>query len=274
MNGVNSNQLSPEKMDLNQQETRKSILELLDVSVHYGRAIAIAGVTFKIEKGEAVAVIGPNGTGKTTLMKAISGLVELERGKIYFNGKLIAESSKSDFRTIKFNNSLKAHEIVKLGVIHCPERRMLFSESTVEENLLLGAYTIQDEEVKAKLLEEVLELFPVLKERLHDEASKFSGGQQQMIAIGRALMGNPKLLLLDEPSLGLAPMIKKDILDAIKVINKRNKDLSILMVEQDVSMAFNICERGYVMENGRIRLSGSKDEILANPYVREAFLGL
>ena len=161
-----------------------------------------------------------------------------------------------------------------MGIVHCPERRLLFSESTVEENLLLGAYTIDDLDLRAKLLEEVLELFPILRERLHDEANKFSGGQQQMIALGRALMGNPNLLLLDEPSLGLAPMIKKDILDAIKTINKRNKDLSILIVEQDVNMAFDICTRGFVMENGRIKLNGTREEILANTYVREAFLGL
>ena len=253
------------------QENR---LELLDVSVHYGRAIAVAGISIKVEKGESVAIIGPNGTGKTTLMKAISGLVELERGKIFFNNKLIAESSKSDFRKITMNHSLKPHQIVSEGIIHCPERRLLFSESTVEENLLQGAYTIQDPELKAKLLEEVLDLFPILKERLHDEADKFSGGQQQMIAIGRALMGNPKVLLLDEPSLGLAPMVKKDILDAIANAIKRNKNLSILMVEQDITMAFDICTRGYVMENGRIKISGSKEEILNNPYVREAFLGI
>lgn len=256
------------------EKNNSNSLELQDVSVHYGRAIAIAGITFKIVQGEKVAIIGPNGTGKTTLMKAISGLLPLERGKIFFNNKLIVESIKSDFRKIKVNHSLKPHEIVKMGIVHCPERRLLFSESTVEENLLLGAYTIDDLDLRAKLLEEVLELFPILRERLHDEANKFSGGQQQMIALGRALMGNPNLLLLDEPSLGLAPMIKKDILDAIKTINKRNKDLSILIVEQDVNMAFDICTRGFVMENGRIKLNGTREEILANPYVREAFLGL
>ena len=256
------------------EKNNSNSLELQDVSVHYGRAIAIAGITFKIVQGEKVAIIGPNGTGKTTLMKAISGLLPLERGKIFFNNKLIVESIKSDFRKIKVNHSLKPHEIVKMGIVHCPERRLLFSESTVEENLLLGAYTIDDLDLRAKLLEEVLELFPILRERLHDEANKFSGGQQQMIALGRALMGNPNLLLLDEPSLGLAPMIKKDILDAIKTINKRNKDLSILIVEQDVNMAFDICTRGFVLENGRIKLNGTREEILANPYVREAFLGL
>ena len=256
------------------EKNNSNSLELQDVSVHYGRAIAIAGITFKIVQGEKVAIIGPNGTGKTTLMKAISGLLPLERGKIFFNNKLIVESIKSDFRKIKVNHSLKPHEIVKMGIVHCPERRLLFSESTVEENLLLGAYTIDDLDLRAKLLEEVLELFPILRERLHDEANKFSGGQQQMIALGRALMGNPNLLLLDEPSLGLAPMIKKDILDAIKTINKRNKDLSILIVEQDVNMAFVFCTRGFVMENGRIKLNGTREEILANPYVREAFLGL
>ena len=258
----------------NSSKEKQHTLELLDVSVHYGRAIAIAGISFEIHKGESVAIIGPNGTGKTTLMKAISGIVDLERGRIFFNNRLLRESSKSEFRKIKMNNSLKPHQIVQQGIIHCPERRHLFPESTVEQNLMLGAYTIQDSERKAQLLDDVLNLFPILKERLYDEASKFSGGQQQMIAIGRALMGDPKILLLDEPSLGLAPLVKNNILDVLKTMKKRKEDMSILMVEQDITMAFNICERGYVMENGRIKIKGSKEEILNNPEVREAFLGL
>ena len=207
-------------------------------------------------------------------MKSIIGLVELEKGKILFKDKIISESTKSQFRKIQQNNSLKTHEIVKLGITLCPERRQLFSESTVYENLRLGAYTIDDKEEIENRINWVSTLFPIIKERLNDEAGKFSGGQQQMIAIARALMRKPDLLLLDEPSLGLAPFIKQTIIDAIKEINKTERNMSILMVEQDITMAFNICTRGYVMENGRIKLKGNREEILKNPYVREAFLGL
>lgn len=255
-------------------EAKSPLLDVNHVSVHYGKAIAIADIHFSIELGESVTIIGPNGTGKTTLMKAIMGLVDLEHGKIFLNDKLIRESSKSDFRKIRGNKSMKTHEIVKLGITLCPERRQLFSESTVYENLILGAYTVEAQEEIEKRIEWVSELFPIIKERMYDEAGKFSGGQQQMIALARSLMRKPSLLLLDEPSLGLAPMVKKTIVDAIKEINKSEKNMSILIVEQDINMAFQMCSRGYVMENGRIRYDGSKEEILNNPYVREAFLGL
>lgn len=250
------------------------LLLVEDVSVHYGKAIAIASIDIEMDLGESVAVIGANGVGKTTLMKSIMGLVELERGKIFFKDNLIRESSKSDYRKIRRNNSLETYEIVELGITLCPERRQLFTESTVYENLVLGAYTVNDPEEIERRIEWVSSLFPIIKERLHDEAGKFSGGQQQMIAIARSLMRKPALLLLDEPSLGLAPFIKKTIVEAIKEINKTEKEIAILCVEQDITMAFDMCTRGYVMENGRIRYKGSKEEILSNKYVREAFLGL
>ncbi|MFW9855278.1 MAG: ABC transporter ATP-binding protein [Candidatus Thorarchaeota archaeon] len=252
--------------------TTTSLLELQGVSVHYGRAIALASATLTVNLGELVAIIGPNGTGKTTLLRAISGLVELERGRIFFRGKLIAESTKSQFRVMERNKSLKPHEIVALGVIHCPERRRLFAESSIRENLNLGAYAIKDEEVIEKNLEKVLGLFPVLEERLDEHAGKFSGGEQQMIALARSLMGNPKLLLLDEPSLGLAPFIKAKIIDTIREIQKGGT--TILLVEQDASIALDICDRGYLLEEGRIELEGTKKELVSNPHVREAYLGL
>lgn len=248
------------------------LLELNEASVHYGRAIALASVTLTVDTGELVAVIGPNGTGKTTLLRAISGLVELERGKIFFQGKLIAESTKSQFRSLGRNKSLKAHDIVKLGVIHCPERRRLFTESTVRDNLRLGAYSIDDEEVINKNMDRVLKLFPILAERIEEKAGNFSGGEQQMCAIARSLMGSPKLLLLDEPSLGLAPMIKQGIVDAIREIQKTGT--TILLVEQDASIALEICDRGYLLEDGRIELEGEKKELLDNPHVKEAYLGI
>lgn len=241
--------------------------------MHYGRAIAVASVFLTVKKGELVAIIGPNGTGKTTLLRAISALgPELERGKIFFGGKLIRESTKSEFRVIGKNHSLKAHQIVKLGIIHCPEKRRLFTESSVRDNLTLGAYTEPDREKVAQTMDRVLNLFPVLTERLNEKAGNFSGGEQQMIALGRSLMGNPKLLLLDEPSLGLAPMVKKSIVDAIKRIQKDGT--TILLVEQDASIALDICDRGYLLEDGRIELEGPKNELLSNPHVKEAYLGI
>lgn len=253
-------------------KSQEIILQLTDVSVHYGRAVALSSTSIVIKKGEFVAVIGPNGTGKTTLLRVISGLAKLERGKIYFEEELILESVISNFRKFGKNRSLKPHDIVKRGIIHCPERRRLFAESSVLENLLLGAYTITDEEEVKKNLEKVLHLFPDLEDRLHEEAGKFSGGQQQMIALGRSLMGNPKLLLLDEPSLGLAPMVKESIVNAIKLIQKEGT--TILLVEQDVHMALDICDRGYLLENGRIEFEGSKNELLDNPHIKEAYLGI
>lgn len=253
-------------------EIQNFLLELQGASVHYGRAIALASISLTVKKGELVAVIGPNGTGKTTLLRAISGLVELEHGKIFFERKLIAESTRSDFRVMGQNKSLKPHEVVKLGVIHCPERRRLFGESSVKENLLLGAYSLDDRKLVSETMKNVLKLFPVLKDRLEEKAGNFSGGEQQMIAIGRSLMGNPKLLLLDEPSLGLAPLIKKEIVEAIRKIQKTGT--TIFLVEQDASIALEICDRGYLLEDGRIELQGSKEELLSNPYIRESYLGI
>lgn len=253
-------------------KSSSSLLELKSVSVHYGRAITLASVSLTVKKGELVAVIGPNGTGKSTLLRAISGLVELERGKIFFEDNLIAESTKSQFRVMDKNRSLKPHKIVELGVIHCPERRRLFTDSSVEENLKLGAFKIESKDEIEELFEQVLKLFPVLEERLEEKAGNFSGGEQQMVAIGRSLMGRPKLLLLDEPSLGLAPMVKRNIVAAIREI--QNSGTTILLVEQDASIALEICDRGYLLEDGRLELEGSSNELLNNPYVKEAYLGI
>jgi branched-chain amino acid transport system ATP-binding protein len=195
-----------------------------------------------------------------------------ERLNIFFDINLILESTKSEFRVLGKNRSLKAHQIVKLGIIHCPEKRRLFTESTVRDNLLLGAYTQPDREIVDQTMDRVLKLFPVLADRLDEKAGNFSGGEQQMIALGRSLMGNPKLLLLDEPSLGLAPIVKKNIVDAIRRIQKAGT--TILLVEQDASIALDICDRGYLLEDGRIELQGSRDELLHNPHVKEAYLGI
>ena len=248
------------------------LFESQEASVHYGRAIALASISITVQRGELVAAVGPNGTGKSTLLRAISGLVELERGKFFFEGKMIAESTKSDFRVMGKNKSLKPHKIVELGIIHCPERRRLFGESSVRENLFLGAFTTKDKSEVEKKYEEVLKLFPVIEERLDEKAGNFSGGEQQMIAIGRSLMGNPKLLLLHEPSLGLAPMVKRNIVEAIRKIQKAGT--TILLVEQDASIALEMCDRGYLLEDGRIELQGTKEELMNNPYVKESYLGI
>ena len=251
---------------------KNHLLELQEASVHYGRAIILSSISLSVDPGELVAIIGPNGTGKTTLLKAISGLIELERGKIFFEGNIIVESTKSQFRVMEKNRSLKAHKIVELGIIHCPERRRLIGESSVEENLRLGAYTIKSKDKIEELFQRVLKLFPFLNDRLDEKAGNFSGGEQQMVAIGRSLMGNPKLLLLDEPSLGLAPQVKLDIVSAIREIQKLGT--TILLIEQDASIALEICDRGYLLEDGRIEITGTKDELINNPHIKEAYLGL
>ncbi|MHA2239319.1 MAG: ABC transporter ATP-binding protein [Candidatus Hodarchaeales archaeon] len=227
------------------------LLELQEASVHFGRAIILSSISLTVRKGELVAVIGPNGTGKTTLLKAISGLVELERGRIFFEGDMIAESTKSQFRAMDKNRSFKPHKIVELGIIHCPERRRLFGESSVEENLRLGAYSINNKEKIEKLFARVLNLFPFLEDRLGEKAGNFSGGEQQQVAIARSLMGDPKILLLDEPSLGLAPMVKRDIINAIRKI--QSEGTTILLVEQDASIALENCDRGYLLEDGSVK---------------------
>ena len=170
------------------------------------------------------------------------------------------------------NKSLKAHKVVELGIIHCPERRRLFTDSTVKDNLRLGAYVLDDTELIEKNMERVLKLFPVLAERIDEKAGNFSGGEQQMCAIARSLMGNPKLLLLDEPSLGLAPMVKQAIVDAIREIQRSGT--TILLVEQDASIALEICDRGYLLEDGRIELQGSSKDLMDNPHVKESYLGI
>jgi branched-chain amino acid transport system ATP-binding protein len=248
------------------------LFEVRNLSVHYGKAIALASVNLYVDEGEFVAVIGPNGAGKSTLLRAISGLVELEKGQVYYNDELLVESTKSQFKRTGRNKSLKPNEIVKRGVIHCPERRRLFHDLTVQENLILGGYTYYDdtEQINQKL-DEVLNLFPDLTERLDEKAGNFSGGQQQMIAIARSIMGRPKILLLDEPSLGLAPIIRANIVDKIRKIQKQGT--TILMVEQDASIALNVANRAYLLEDGAIEPEGTCQEFLEDSYILESYLG-
>lgn len=234
------------------------LLEVKDVTVHYGGALILENISLRVNEGELVAVVGPNGAGKTTLLRAISGLTKVTNGKIVFDGMEI--------------NNLPPHKIVKLGVIHCPERRRIFPDMTVRENLEMGAYSIRDEKEVRERFRKIFESFPILEERQSQAAGTLSGGEQQMLAIGRSLLSNPRILLFDEPSLGLAPLYKKKIFDSIEEIKKDG--VTILLVEQDVSQAVKLLDRGYVLEGGRIVLQGDKDELISSKAMREAYLGL
>ena len=244
------------------------MLEVKDLTVHYDGAMALNGVNLEVKDGEFVGVIGPNGAGKTTLLRAISGvLMEVEPGKkehpsllgtITFDGKRI--------------DKLKAWKIVKMGIIHCPERRRPFAEMTTLENLQMGAYLRKNKEEIKKDLEWVYELFPVLKERADQMSQTLSGGEQQMLAIARALMSRPQLLLIDEPSLGLAPLLKEKVLECIKEIWRSG--VTVLLVEQDVAITLATAQRIYILAHGRIATQGTKEELMKDRDVREIYLGL
>ena len=244
------------------------MLEVKNLTVHYDGAMALNDVSIKVEKGELVAVVGPNGAGKTTLLKAISGtlreLQRVRREKARLSGEIIFEGKRID--------NLKPWAIVKMGVIHCPERRRLFSEMTVYENLMMGSYLRKDKEEIKKDLERVYQIFPILKERKNQMAQTLSGGEGQMLAIARALMAKPKLLMIDEPSLGLAPLAKQKVFDSIKEI--WDSGVTILLVEQDVSMALSLAVRGYVLTHGRIAAQGTPQELLKNEDLREMYIGV
>jgi branched-chain amino acid transport system ATP-binding protein len=233
------------------------LLEAEDISVHYGKAQILHGVNLKVEKGEIVAIMGPNGTGKTVFLRTISGLLRPTTGSITFLGERI--------------DKLPSHEIVKKGIAHCPERQKLFPEMTVMENLELGAYLRRDAAGIRSDLEATLELFPVLEERKNQVARTLSGGEQQMLTLGRALMSDPKLLMLDEPSMGLAPIIREKIMGIISEIRRRG--VTVLLVEQDVALALSLCDRGYVFEEGTVFIEGTNAYLKGNPRIKEAYLG-
>ena len=234
------------------------LLEVNNLSVFYGKAQVFHDVNLKVDKGEIVAIIGPNGTGKTTLLRAISGLHRATVGSITFLGERI--------------DGLPPHEIVKRGIAHCPERYKLFPEMTVLENVELGAFLRRDQSAIKQDLKEAFNLFPLLEERKSQEARNLSGGEQQMLAIARGLMSKPKLLMLDEPSLGLDPIIREKLVDAIREIRRRG--LTIMMIEQDVALALSLCDRGYVFEEGIVYMEGTRKFLKGNPKIREAYLGI
>ena len=234
------------------------LLELDDITVRYGRIEALHGLSLRVAEGEVVALIGANGAGKTTTMRAISGLNPLATGKIRFNGKDIS-TMRADLR-------------VPMGICQSPEGRGLFPGMTVLENLDMGAFTRRDSAAVAKDLDRVLTLFPRLGERRKQLGGTLSGGEQQMLAVGRALMSSPKLLLLDEPSMGLAPMVIQQIFDIITEINQQGT--TVLLVEQNAQQALSRAHRGYVLETGRIVKEGTGEELLHDPAVKEAYLGV
>ncbi|MEM3074078.1 MAG: ABC transporter ATP-binding protein [Nitrososphaerales archaeon] len=233
------------------------MLKVEGLTVYYGKAIALNNVSLHIDKGELVALIGPNGAGKTTLLKTISGLVKPTEGQVLFNGKDLT--------------GMKPNKIAKYGLAHCPEHRRLAPDMTVLENLELGAYLRRDKDGIKEDLEYVFQLFPVLKERCNQKAGTMSGGEQQMLAIGRSLMARPQLLLLDEPLLGLSPIMKGRILSAIKTI--RSRGVTTFLVEQDARSALKIVDRVYVLENGAIVMEGSPNALSSEEHIRTFYLG-
>lgn len=245
----------------------KSILKVENLNVYYGAIHALKGVNFEVFEGEVVSLIGANGAGKTTTLRAISGLVEA-KGKITFHSCTANEKANHDIDLTK----VPTHERVLYGLAQSPEGRGVFQQMTVQENLELGAYSRNDKEQIQKDYEHCLTLFPRLKERLWQIAGTLSGGEQQMLAISRALMCKPKLLLLDEPSLGLAPLIVSQIFEIIKKLN--SEGMTILLVEQNARMALKVSHRAYVLETGKITLSGRGNDLLNNDEVRKSYLGV
>ena len=232
------------------------MLEVTDLEVAYGKIKAVKGISFSVNQGEVVTLIGTNGAGKTTTLRTISGLLRPSQGSVTFEGKRI--------------DQVPAHEIVKLGLAHSPEGRRIFPQMTVKENLLLGAFTRGDSEI-GKDLQTAYDLFPILGERAMQPAGTFSGGEQQMLAMGRAMMSRPKLMMLDEPSMGLSPLMMKRIMATVRTL--QDQGTTILLVEQNARAALRIATKGYVLEVGKIVLEGTGRELLTSDAVRKAYLG-
>jgi branched-chain amino acid transport system ATP-binding protein len=233
------------------------MLEIKDIRVHYGKVEAIKGVSLTVAEGDVVTLLGANGAGKTTILRTISGLIRPTSGEIWFKGERIDRS--------------KASAIVKMGIGHVPEARRVFPYMSVEDNLMMGAYVRKDKEATRQDLEELYGHFPILKSRRKQKAGSLSGGEQQMLAISRALMCKPVLVLMDEPTVGVSPVMEEEIAKVIRMINA--KGIAVLLVEQDAAMALRLANRGYVIEIGRIVLSGEREELANNDDVRRAYLG-
>ena len=248
------------------------LLDVANLTVCYDKAMLINDLSMGVETGELVSLVGPNGAGKSTLLKAITGLVAWEReitrrstaGDVTLEGTVTFDGERIDL--------IPAHEIVKRGLIHCPERRRPFREMTVFDNLLAGAYLLVEKNEIQDHLDKVYQLFPVLKARSHQISGTLSGGEQQMLAIGRALMSRPKLLCIDEPSTGLAPILRKEVFEKIAEI--RNLGITVLLVEQEVSTVFKMASRNYVLSSGKIIAEGTGDQLLQDEIIRKTYLGL
>jgi branched-chain amino acid transport system ATP-binding protein len=234
------------------------MLEVKDLVVSYSGLPVLQGLSLRVDEGQAVSVVGANGAGKSTLLRAIMGRAKITSGEVLFRGGNLSR--------------LRTEQIVRRGLIYVPEDRKLFKPLSVEENLKLGAFIIDDEAQLARRLEYVYEMFPRLKERLKQAAGSLSGGEQQMLAIGRGLMSGPKLLMLDEPSLGLAPLMVSEVFETVRRLRKEG--LTVLLVEQNVREALELTDQGYILQTGRIRQEGASTELLKSDMVREAFLGM
>jgi branched-chain amino acid transport system ATP-binding protein len=244
------------------------MLKVDNLTVHYGGAIALNDVSMNVEQGEFVGVVGPNGAGKSTLLRAISGILrEFQRGRreqASVSGTILFENEKIEKR--------KPWHIVKKGIVLCPERRRLFAEMSVFENIIMGSYLRKDKDQMKKDLERVYHLFPILRERRKQMAQTLSGGEGQMLAIARSLMSKPKLLMIDEPSLGLAPLVKQKVFDSIKEV--WSSGITVLLVEQDASIALDLANRAYVITHGRIAAQGTREELMKNEDIREMYIGI
>ncbi len=233
------------------------MLEIRNLHVQYGNVEALHGISLVVEEGEIVTILGANGAGKSTTLNAVCGLVKVTQGEVLLEGKPL--------------HTLPAHQVVRTGIAQSPEGRRVFSTLTVRENMMLGAFTLTDKGVIRRNEEWIYELFPRLEERREQLAGTLSGGEQQMLAIGRALMANPRVLLLDEPSLGLAPILVKSIFNTVRTINKAG--VTVVLVEQNARAALKLANRGYVMEVGNVVLADSADALLRNPDIQNAYLG-
>ena len=234
-----------------------AMLQVTDLKVNYGVIQAIKGVSFEVNEGEVIALIGANGAGKTTILHTVPGLIAPKSGKIEFEGNDIT--------------NMPAHKIVTLGMAHVPEGRRVFADLSVYENLLMGAFTRKDKDEIAKTLEMVYKRFPRLRERKNQVAGTLSGGEQQMLAMGRALMSHPKILLMDEPSMGLSPLFVNEIFDIIKEVSASGT--TVLLVEQNAKKALSIADRAYVLETGKIVLDAAADVLMNDPSIKKAYLG-
>ena len=234
-----------------------ALLEIKDLEVNYGVIKDIKGVSFDVNEGEIIALIGANGAGKTTILHTITGLIQAKKGSIVFDGKELTKTPP--------------HKIVSMGMAHVPEGRRIFQQLSVLENLKLGAYTRKDKSEIASTLKMVYERFPRLEERKNQVAGTLSGGEQQMLAMGRALMSKPRIILMDEPSMGLSPLLVSEIFDIIKVINESGT--TVLLVEQNAKKALSIADRAYVLETGKITLSGDAKDLINDESVKKAYLG-